>query len=193
MLRRILTGQTHDTQGPCAQPCGHGVPQLADHAGAGAGVHDDDGRWPARTAHPGGFLLIADDLSEPVHRLKHLRPDRHRDLAVGGGGHQLAQRHRGTQPIQPAHRQPGRSLTVDSDAALEMAQAQPIHPGGPLAARPQLDPCAPQRRSGGTDLLLVGGVRQVQAPAQVAGSAAPSRLKPGVIEHRPEEGHPAGG
>ena len=58
VLRRILTGQTHDAQGPCAQPCGHGVPQLADHAGAGAGVHDDDGRWPARAAHPGGFLLM---------------------------------------------------------------------------------------------------------------------------------------
>ena len=91
MLRWFLTGQTHDAQGPCAQPCGRGVPQLADHAGAGAGVHDDDGQFSARPVRAGGLLLVADDLSKPVHHLEHLWPKRRRDLAVGGAGHQLAQ------------------------------------------------------------------------------------------------------
>jgi len=37
MLRWFLTGQTHDAQGPCAQPCGHGVAPPGGPAGGGGG------------------------------------------------------------------------------------------------------------------------------------------------------------
>ena len=95
-----LAGQTHDAQGSGAQSRGHGVPQPADHAGTGARVHDHDGERLVRPVGTGGVLLTADDLSEPVHRLKDLRSHDHRDLAVGGGGHQLTQCSRGPQPVQ---------------------------------------------------------------------------------------------
>ena len=41
-------------------------------------------------------------------------------------------------------------------------------------------------------MLLIGGVGQIQASAQVAGPAAPPPLEVWIIEHRPQEGHAAG-
>jgi len=82
---------------------------------------------------PGGSLPPGEGPGEPIHRRKHLRPDHHRDLAVSAGAHQLAQRHRGSQSVQPAHRQPGRRLTVGPDTTLETAQAQPSPPPPPQA------------------------------------------------------------
>ena len=198
MVRRLLAHEAHDAQRPGPEPAGHRPTQLADHARPGTGVDDDDDDlFPHGPGAVGVLEVVApvapDDLTEPVHGLKHQRPQGNRNLVVGVGGHQLPQCARRAQSVQPSHGQPGRRLLIGADTTFEMAQSQPLHPGGPLATRPQLDPDATERLTSGGDLFLVGCGGQEQAPAQVAGAAVPPRFEMRIVERRPQEGHPAGG